>query len=99
MLLCHLLFKTLRRRYAAYYKSVGSPLIFAPVNLQEGDYRRLLKGASFAYAIVFKGTPAHFPKNEKPKRQAYAIRLTLALALTLIIPLVVSLVLLYKATT
>ena len=44
MLLGYLLFKSLKKNHAKYYKSVGEPIILAPFNITEETYFQLLKG-------------------------------------------------------
>lgn len=100
MFLSHLLFRSLKKEYAAYYKSIGEPLvaIVAPTDFTWGDYVQLLKGAAFGYVMVFRGIPQNFPKDEKLRKLASSIRIIFLLILVLFTTLFVTAYLFYKST-
>jgi hypothetical protein len=101
MTLDHLLFKSLKKNHAGYYKSTGEPIIAmaAHTDFTWDNYLQLLKGAIFGYVMVFRGIPKNFPKNREIKRLAQAIRIAFTILLILLIPLVILGYLFFKSTS
>jgi hypothetical protein len=99
MLLDYLLFRSLKKDHAAYYKSIGKPMIVAPLNLTEDGYIQVLRGGVFGYIMVFRGIPKAFPKDARLRKLARAIRIVFAIFLILLIPLVIIGYLFYKSTS
>jgi hypothetical protein len=97
MLLGYLLFKSLKKNHVTYYKSIGEPIIIAPINFTEDNYIQLLKGGVFAYSIVFKGIPKNFPKDIGLRKLAQAVRIVLTIVLILFIALLISGYFFYKS--
>jgi hypothetical protein len=96
-LLSFMFFKTLKKNYATYYKSIGEPLAIAPVNFTESSYAQLLKGSVFLYSMVFRGIPKDFPKDIGLRKLARAIRIVLVILTVLFVTLVVFGYFLYKS--
>ena len=99
MFLGYFLFKSLKKRHAAYYKLIGEPIIIAPINFTEESYTQLLKGGTFAYSMVFRGIPENFPKDVGLRKLAKAIRITLAILLVLTTTLIILGYFFYKSSS
>ena len=85
----HLLFKTLKKRYTSYYKSIGEPdsLIFSKLSDTEEDfvrkYIRLMKGGWYMWRLVIKGVPENFPKGVRLKNLTRLVRIVSTVAFVL----------------
>jgi hypothetical protein len=81
IILGHLLFKSLKKKYPSYYKSIGEPIVFAPCNLTSHAYSRLMKGSNFGNSMVFRGIPKDFPNDIGLRKRAQALRIIFAILL------------------
>lgn len=104
MILNHQLFKSLKKRHAGYYKSIGEPIVVIRFKLTDTEndvvrkYIQGLKGGVFGYSMVFRGTSKDFPQDISLRKLAQAIRITLAVTLVLFITLVITGYFFYKST-
>jgi hypothetical protein len=85
----HVLFRSLQKGYASYYKSIGEPdnLIFSKLSDTEEDfvrnYTRMMKSGWYMWRLVIKGTPEDFPKDVRPRNLAKLVRVVGVTALVL----------------
>lgn len=85
----HLLFRTLKKSQASYYKSIGEPdnLIFSKLSDREEDfvrnYTRMMRSGWYVWRLVIKGTPEGFPKDVWLRSVAKLIRVVGVVALVL----------------
>lgn len=85
----HLLFKTLKKSHASYYKSIGEPdsLIFSKLSDTEEDfvrnYIRLIRGGWYMWRLVIKGVPGNFPKGVRLRNLTRLVRLISAVSFAL----------------
>ena len=97
MFLSHLMFKSLKKNYAAYYKSIGEPMVAMVAPTTWGNYLQLLKGGIFGYAMVFRGLPRNFPKDVSLRKLAQAVRISLTFVIILFTTLFISAYFFYKS--
>jgi hypothetical protein len=103
--LSYLLFKSLKKSYASYYKSIGEPsvMIIAKLTDTEDDFRysyvRSWKTSLFIYRLVFKGIPESFPKNVKLRKLTHAVRIVSVFALVSWVTVVVVGYFFYRSTS
>jgi hypothetical protein len=77
----HLLFKTLKKRYTSYYKSIGEPdsLIFSKLSDTEEDFVRnnirVMKSGWYTWRLVIKGIPKDFPKGVRLRNLMRLVRI------------------------
>jgi len=87
LLLTHLLFKSLKNNHAVYYESIGEPTATNYISLKATEedmvsgYVKSLKGGFFAYRMVFRGIPKHFPRKRKLRRLALSVRIMATITL------------------
>lgn len=75
MLAAYRLFKLLEKRYPSYYRSIGSPRVISNYLFPTFEaYLQRLKGATFCYALAFKGIPKQFPDDVGLRRLAQFVR-------------------------
>lgn len=94
--LSYLLFRSLKKNHADYYKAIGEPIVIMPtVHLSDTEEEYVRNGIRsrrsgfFIYHMVFRGLPKDFPKDAKLRKLALAIRIILTIFLILLIPLIV----------
>jgi hypothetical protein len=96
--LSYTFFNSLKKKHAAYYKSIGEPIVSAHANFTSENYIQLMKGSAFLWLMTFRGIPKNFPKNENLRKLAQAIRIVSVFVFTLFITLVILGYFLYKAS-
>jgi hypothetical protein len=105
MFLSFLLFRSLKKNYAVYYKSIGEPIVvmFAKLTDTEDEvirnYIRGLKGAAFGYRMIFRGVPKRFPGDVDLRRLAQSVRVIATITLVSFTMLIVVGYFFYKSTS
>ena|GEM_PF-3320708 len=105
MFLSYLLFKSLKKNHAVYYKSIGEPTVVVLFKLADTEediartYIRGLKGGAFGYRMIFRGIPKRFPRDAELRRLARAVRAFAAITLISFAVLIVIGYFLYEATS
>jgi hypothetical protein len=89
ILLSHRLFTSLKKRYAKYYKSAGSPIAFIPPDITSTVIVRAIKSSLYLNSLVFRGVSKDFPKDANLMKLANLIRIILGAILVLVITLIV----------
>lgn len=76
----HLLFRTLKKGYAGYYKSIGEPdsIVFPKLSDTEEDfirkYTRMMRSGWRIWRLVVKGIPEDFPEDVRVRNLARFVR-------------------------
>lgn len=89
LLLSHRLFTSLKKRYANYYRSVGSPIAFTPPLVTSSVIVQVIKSSLYLNSLVFRGVPKDFPKDIGLMRLAKILRIILGVVLVLVATLIV----------
>ena len=105
MILSYLLFRSLKKNYTVYYKSIGEPIIvMPPPKLRDSEdeitrnYIRGLKGAAFGYRMIFRGVPERFPRGVDTRRLAQSVRVIATITLVSFTTFIVVGYFFYKST-